>query len=287
MRNTIHLVASVDVPWLQLAFGPLIQRRFSSVRWPSLGLTPALLSRAAAAVPDVLRGRQLTRHELVVGLADAGVAVPSDPQAPTHLVVYLATIGLVCHAADRGRDSTFALVSDWLPSGPSVPSVPRGDEALGELARRFFTSFSPATAADFTAWSGLPSSRAIAQIRDELTPADVLGRPGFRLGTVEPARGVRLLGAFDNYLIGYRDRTPMLRPEIHRDVFVGGIIRPTVLLDGRVIGRWRQVRRSSSAEIEVTPYEPFSRRVRAAVDAEVADLGRFLGTPTSLTVRAD
>ena len=95
------------------------------------------------------------------------------------------------------------MLDDWLPGSPAGPS---GDDALAELARRYFAAFSPATSADFGTWSGLPHGWAVELIRDELTPCDVDGRPGFRAGTVEAVRGVRLLPAFDNYVIGYRHR---------------------------------------------------------------------------------
>jgi hypothetical protein len=257
----------------------MIQRRFGSVRWPQLGLTPSTLARAAELAPDALAVGPLTRHELADALRERGVVIPDDVAAATHLVVYLASVGLVCHAADRGRDSTFALVEDWLAPAPSAPT---GDDGLAELARRFFRAFSPATAADFTTWSGLPSSRAVALIRDELTAIDVDGRPGFSLGEVEPGRGLRLLPAFDNYLIGYRDRAPMIDAARRAEVYVGGVIRPTVLLDGRVAGRWRLVRTPAGpsvrrATIEVMAFETLRGAARHDLDREIEDIGRFLG----------
>ena len=119
------------------------------------------------------------------------------------MLLYLATIGLTCQA-EHGR---FALTDDWLPDSPDGP---RGDEALAELTRRYFAAFSPATAVDFAAWSGLPSAPAIELIRDELTPVEVNGRPGYRLGEPVDGSGVRLVSGFDNLLIGYRDRAGLI-----------------------------------------------------------------------------
>jgi hypothetical protein len=282
MRNTIHLVAARDVRWLTAVLGPMIRRRFQTVRWPALGLTPELLERAAAATPDVLTGRRLDRRAFAAALADHGVAIPTDGQAPTHLLVHLSTIGLVCRATDRGRDATFALLDEWVPDRRNAG--PRGDDALAELARRYFAAFSPATPADFTAWSGLPSSRAIALIREELTPVDVDGRPGYRLGEVAPRRGVRLLPAFDNYLLGHRDRGALIGADRVPEVYVGGIIRPTLLVDGGVAGRWRLVRTRKDATVELTPFGTLGRKVSAGVEAEVADLARFLTLPVALRV---
>lgn len=295
MRNTIHLVAAGDVRWMSALLGPMIRRRFETVRWPALGLGPELLDRAAAVTPDVLAGRQLDRHEFVAALADHGVALPTDGQVPSHVLVYLSTIGLVCRAHDRGRTAgvaagkgaarsaaTFALLDEWVP--PDQDTVLRGDDALAELARRYFRAFSPATAADFTAWSGLPSSQAITLIRDELTPVEVYGRPGFRLAQHAPAHGVRLLPAFDNYVLAHRFRDPVIDSTQAAQVYVGGIIRPTVIVDGRVAGRWRLVRKRTSASVELTPFARLTRTVAAAVEAEVADIGRFVEQPTTLTL---
>jgi hypothetical protein len=273
MRNTIHLVPAADARWMTALLGPMIRRRFETVRWPELGLTPSLLEAAAAATPDVLAGRALTRHELAAALVEHGVPVPTGDQAPTHLLVYLSTAGLTCRGIDRGRDATFVLLDEWLPDAPDGP---RGDDALAELARRYFAAFSPATAADFTAWSGLPSSRAIGLIRDELSETDVLGRPGYRLGEVEPARCVRLLPAFDNYLVGYAHRS-FIDDARRGEVYVGGMIRPTVLCDGRLVGRWRLVK----GAVEIAPFEAFSARTKTAIEAEIADITGFLGRPGS------
>jgi hypothetical protein len=282
MRATIHLVAAQDVAWMTRLLGPAIARKFRT-RWRQLGLTDDLLARAFAQLPDILASGPQTRHEVAAALAQRGVVIDTADQAPTHLLLHATTMGLTCRGADRGREATFARLEDWIPDAVAGPS---GDDALAELARRYFRAFSPATSADFTTWSGLPSARAIAQIRDELTPADVDGRPGYTLGDVEPRRGLRLLSAFDNYLVGYRDRDLIVDTAHRSRVYVGGVIRPAVLLDGRVIGTWRLVRRSDSATVELSPFRTLTKPVQAAVEAEAGDIGRFLDVPTTLTIAA-
>jgi hypothetical protein len=280
MRNTIHLVPADDARWMTALLGPMIRRRFETVRWPQLGLTPDVLDAAAEVTPQILRGGALTRHEFAAALGEHGVAIDAGEQAPTHVLVYVSAIGLTCRGADRGRDATFVLLDDWI--GP-VAAGPRGDDALAELARRYFAAYSPATPADFTTWSGLPSSRAIALIRDELTPTDVYGQAGYRLGEVEPGTGVRLLSAFDNYLVGYKRRA-FIADERRAEVYVGGIIRPTVLIDGRIAGRWQVARKRDQVHVEVTPFRRLSARERADLDRESADVARFLDMPGQLTI---
>jgi hypothetical protein len=279
MRGTIHLVDTADLRWLVRLIGPAVQRQYRT-RWRQIGLTDDVLDRSVAVLPELLAGGPLTRHEIRAGLADRGITLDSpDPQAHTHAVVHASTTGLICRGPDRGRHNTFALLDSWVPDAPVGPS---GDDALAEIARRYFAAFSPATAADFTTWSGLPSTTALALICDELTPVDVDGRSGFRLGEVEPHRGLRLLPAFDNYLIGYKDRTAIVDDGGYSRVYQGGMIRPVVLLDGRVVGTWALTR--AKGRVTVTPFTRITAAVRAGVEAEVADIGRFLGAELEVAV---
>lgn len=271
MRGTIHLVDTVDVRWLVRLIGPTIARKYRT-RWRQIGLTDDVLDGSVAALPQILSGGPLTRHEIRDALAARGVVIDRpDTQAHTHALVHASTLGLLCRGPERGREATFTLLDDWVPAAPDGPS---GDDALAELARRYFAAYSPATAADFTAWSGLPSARAIELIRDDLTAVDVGGRPGFRLGTVEPVRGVCLLPAFDNYLIGYRDRDAILAAERRERIYNGGMIHPAVLHDGRVIGAWSLDR--SRAQVTMSPFETIRPAVLRGIETEVADIGRFL-----------
>ncbi|HST46549.1 winged helix DNA-binding domain-containing protein [Jatrophihabitans sp.] len=278
MRATVHLVAASDARWLVALFGPMIERRFTGVRWRQLGIDQALVDKAIPLTREILAGRQLTRHQLAAELAERGIRPADDPQAATHLLLALSCRGVTCRARDSGRESTFALLEEWVPAAPA-PADP-----MAELARRYFRAFGPATAADFTTWSGLPSGAAIRAVRDELTEVEFDGRRGWTLGAVEPVPALRLLPMFDNYLIGYRDRTGMLDPARYGQVYVGGIIKATVVRDGRVIGSWRLDRSGRSATIRITPFERFTRSDKQQLDREHADLERFLGRPVTLAV---
>jgi hypothetical protein len=278
MRATVHLVAAEDIRWMVALFGPMIERRFRNVRWRQLGIDERVIDAAIPLAYEVLAGRELTRHEIAAELAHRGIRLAEDGQAATHLLLALSCRGVTCRGSDRGRDSTFGLLEEWVPSTPA-PADP-----MAELARRYFRAFGPATAADFTTWSGLPSGAAIKTIRDELTEVEFDGRRGWSLGSVEPVKRLRLLPMFDNYLLGYRDRTAMLEPARHALVYVGGIIKATVVCDGRVIGIWRLDRSSRSTTVKITPFGPFTRRHRVELERERADLERFLGREVGLTL---
>jgi Winged helix DNA-binding domain len=277
MRSTVHLVAAEDLRWMAALYGPVMERNHRA-RWRNLGIDEPMIETALTHARELLDGRGLTRHELAAELTARGLRLGEDGQVPTHVLAALTARGLTCRGADRGRDATFVLVDDWVPPAPP-PADP-----LAELARRYFRAFGPATAADFTTWSGLPSGAAIAAVRGELTEVEFDGRRGWTLGAVEPAPAFRLLPMFDNYLLGYRDRTAMLDPGRTPQVYVGGIIKAAVVCDGRLIGIWRLQRSARTAAVLVTPFESFTRRHHHELDRERADIERYLGRPVGLAI---
>ena len=59
---------------------------------------------------------------------------------------------------------------------------------------------------------------------------------------------------------------------------------PAVLLGGRIIGTWRQRRADGGLIVAVEPFRRLPRGTRAALAADAADVGRFLGVPARLEV---
>jgi hypothetical protein len=97
---------------------------------------------------------------------------------------------------------------------------------LDELAGRYYAAHAGATADDLAYWSGLPK-------RDCRPPG-----PGPSTIDDGPVPRVRL-PAFDELLLGWRDRTPTVPAQHARAVHPGGgILRPVVLEDGVAIGTW-------------------------------------------------
>jgi hypothetical protein len=140
-------------------------------------------------------------------------------------------------------------------------------------------AFGPVQPDDFSWWSGLPLRdaragwRAIAGELAETPHGWMSAETAARLSDEPPEPPiVRLLPAFDTYLLGYRSRDLTLPPEHARRVWPGGgIVRPAIMANGHGVGTWR--RTGTRAELEPFPGSGFD--VRAA-DPEVADVQRFL-----------
>jgi Winged helix DNA-binding domain len=264
MRGTLHLVPAEDARWLVALLGPVGLAR-GRRRREQMGVVHG----AGAAVRAALADGPLTRHEIAARVRAAGHVLADDPQAPVHLVMTAALEGHVIEAGARGREPTYALMDDWL--GPGEPP-PAPEAALAELARRHGRAHPPAAPEDFAAWSGLrmgEARRGFAAIAGELEDVEVLGRRAWVPRDLEPAsHTVRLLPAFDTLLLGHRDRALTVRPEHARDVVPGGgILRPTLLVDGLVEGTWRLERGRPAVA-------PFGEAPEG-LEEEAADVVRF------------
>jgi hypothetical protein len=288
MRGTLHMLPAEDVRWIVDMFRPPAEA--VNRRQLELGLDAALLRRAMPVLREILSGlRALTRGELVADLVKNGVAISAKGQAPAHLVAFAARQGIVCRGSDRSDDEpTYVLLDEWI--GPQEPIEPK--EALSRLARRYFSAHGPATAKDFAYWSGLPvgtARRACALVAHGFVEVDAAGEPALLhdqvryAGHLPGVPHVRLLGQFDEYLLGYRDRDIALERRFARRIQAGGgMIAPALAVDGRIVGTWRQRRSRAGTVVLVEPFEPLDETVRPGLDAEIADLGRYQGLTTTL-----
>ena len=150
LRPTWHFVLPEDARWLLELTGPRVQASMASYD-RKLGLDAQTFRKSHAILERALRdGHQLTRTELRETLQRAGVKVPSGHHAG-NLLMRAELDRVVISGARRGKQFTYALFDERVPAAPSRDR----DEALGELASRYFATRSPATVHDFSWWSGL------------------------------------------------------------------------------------------------------------------------------------
>src|SRR2546425_3490313 len=157
MRGTLHLVAAEDLGWLLSLLGPVFAAG-NETRHAQLGLDHDLKLRGLDTIRRILADAgPLTRYELADQLQRRGIRLDPKSQAPIHLIQLAALRGILCLASDRDSgESTYVLIDDWV----GQVSSPSGAPALGELARRYFAAYGPATVEDLASWSGLPRSQA-------------------------------------------------------------------------------------------------------------------------------
>lgn len=290
MRGTMHLVASDDFGWMQPFFGAMFIRN-DERRFKQLGLTPEFRRQSSDLMREALAGHEgMTRAEVAAVLSKWGI--PTGGQAIVHLLAFAASEGVICFGAYRGREPTYVLLDDWLPER----AVLRDEQVVIELARRYLSAYAPAAPADFASWAGISLKQARAGfegVDDPLVSVEIDGKTAIMfqeqaqwLGSIESNPVVRLLPAYDTYLLGYASRDFMLADEHARKVHPGGgIIHPTLIVNGSIAGTWRKVKAKQGVTVQVTPFLALGRGILPLLEAEVQDIGRFLAVETKLEVK--
>src|SRR6266568_6889986 len=291
--GTLHMLASDDIGWLLPLLGPVFvagDRR----RREELGLSEDMCVRGMRIIRNVLSNQgPLTRTELIEHLATNGIRL--EGQARPHLLARAALEGLICLGPDRGTEPTYVLLNDWIDHDRTGHSLSE-DEAYAELTRRYLSAYGPATPGDQAAWSGLPLSKTRAAwqgIEDGLLEVETASSRAWMLKTHEerlvelPADIpiVHLLPRFDIYLLGYQKRDLAVQPQYAKRINAGGgIVHPTVLVNGLAVGTWKSKREKNHLIVMVEPFEQLAPEIYKGLEAEIEDMGRFLGEEVRMEV---
>lgn len=273
-RGTWQLVTPADVRWmLGLVAARVLSGR--TAREASLGLDARVLRRSRAALERALAGGvHLTRPELAERLARAGVQADGVPLS--HLLQRAELEGLVCSGVLRRKTITYALLDERAPA-PRAPGPTTRAEALRELALRHVRGRGPVRAADLAWWAGIGLREARAALEDarpavepERFEGEQLWRAAASTAAPPPPGAGHLLPAFDEYLVGYRDRGEMIAEEHARLVNDGGgMLAPAAVVGGKVLGVWARTVKGRAAEVAITPFVRLAPAARAALDAAV------------------
>ncbi|MGO4593930.1 winged helix DNA-binding domain-containing protein [Leifsonia sp. 2TAF2] len=255
MRGTLHFVPPEDLRWM---LSVTTERMVAglALRQRQLELEAADFARAAEVVTAALTGgRSISRADLMTVWEEAGISAAG--QRGYHLIYFLAQTGLLCwgpvvRAGNGNPSQALVLLDEWAPP----PAELSPDEAVARFLLRYLQGHGPATVRDFVWWTkgtvaGAKTARAV--LGDALTTLEVdgteylvttelLDRAQATPETRAEKEAVHLLPGFDEYLLGYQDRSPILDDE-HAELIVpgnNGIFQPIIVAGGRVVGTWRR-----------------------------------------------
>ena len=282
MRGTLHFVPANELGWMLRLTMPRMIKGLAT-RHRQLELDDADLARAREIVVDELSGgRSLGRAELMELWERHGIRTTG--QRGYHLIFYLGQTGVLCWGPPHRTQQSLVLLAEWAPDQRILDD----DEALAEFLLRYLAGHGPATLKDYIWWTKgtMAGAKAgLALIRDRLTALEVDGVTYWmtsELADSAPAtrpRAVHLLPGFDEYLLGYQDRSHVLSPEFADRVVPGanGIFKPLIVSRGRVAGTWRRAANGSRVAIEADPFAPLAPGEKASLATSVRSYGRFLG----------
>jgi winged helix DNA-binding protein len=284
-RGTLHVLRADELGLWVGAQGALKPRHHVGSWLRYYGLTREQADAMLDAIPVALDGRQFTREELAAEVARlTGIDGLGDKLKSGfgELLKPAAFRGDLCFAPGDGQRVRFARPDQWL--GPWEPMDT--EVATLEVARRYLTRYGPANREALARWFGMPSpaeaGRWLKRLGDEAVEVDgeyMLAADVEAAATAEPDGAVRLLPAFDQYVVGAprgdddvvaaAHRARVYRPQAW--------LSPALVLDGRILGVWSRERKGGRLEVSIEPFGRVPRAVRAGAEAEADRLAAFLG----------
>ena len=291
MRGTLHFVPPEDAKWmLRLSASRMLAK--DGRRLEQLGLDEEIMELCKELFCDALKGnKRLSRPEMMKLLEEAGIS--TENQRGYHILWYVSQSGMICLGPMHDKQQTFVLLDEWVPNSRDLSR----EESLAELARRYVAGHGPATVHDLAWWAGLTVTEARSGLEaamPELVSEEIDGKEYWTTSDTPGHRAyhkssVDLLPAFDEYLIGYKDRTAVLTVEDAPKVVPGknGIFLPTIVVDGRVVGTWKRKLKKNTIEVTLSPFTHLGDSAEGAIKA-AEYYSNFVGLPLSSTeIEAD
>jgi len=275
MRPTWHFVSAQDIGWLVELTAP----RVKAVNAPYHrvnGLDDTIFNRANGLFEKALGdGKHLERKQMRAVLEAAGMELTN-----LQLGFVLGQSELdrvICSGAPHGKQQTYALLDLRAPDAKRLDR----DEAIAELALRYFTTRGPATLKDFAWWSGLTMGdgkrgAADAGISSEVIDGRAYYHAGWPTVKTEPPR-------FD--LVQIYDEIGMAYTESRHHGWIPGLDRPdpapyphSILLDGRLIGHWRRTLKGKTISFDTHVFRRLDGMETEALEAAKQRFGEFAST---------
>jgi hypothetical protein len=284
MRGTLHFVAPSDVRWMLKYLTPRVVARAAS-RFRQLQLTDATFSSSRTVIEKALAGGKFVTREAMYTLLERS-RISCAGQRGIHILWKLAQEGLICFGTHEGKQPTFVLLDEWIPE----MKIPPRDEAIVLLAQKFFASHGPATLHDFVWWSGLTVVEArtgVEVIKGSFASDVVAGKtywfPINGLKATRETRTAHMLPAFDEFLVGYKDRSAAVDAKHARRAHPGGgILNPTIVIDGRIIGTWKRTIKQDTVVTRIRPFTRLNNDQYQKIEKGAERYAKFLGKSAAI-----
>lgn len=279
MRGTLHFVSPDDIRWMVKLLAPRVVARAKSL-YREQGLDAKMLTKGTKIIEEALTKKsRLTRAEIYEAFERKKIQITE--QRGIHLIGYAAHQGLICFGPREGKQHTFVLLDEWIPKSKSLTE----DESLAELASRYFDSHGPATMQDFSWWSGLTLSevkRSIEMIEKEMVSFTIDDQKYWMkpMDSVPKSKAIQvsLLSWFDEYIIGYKDRTAAFDPSTQKFIEKpkNGLYTAVILINGKIAGNWKRTFVKNDVKIDIAPFRKFSDIENRELDKVIKKYRLFL-----------
>ncbi len=277
MRGTLHFVSPHDVYWMLSLLTPrIIQKAQTNYRKFELDAKTFLKSRKLLE-RALVGNNALTRAEMYQTLEEGKVSTAGE--RGLHIINNSAMAGVLCFGPRTGKQHTFVLLEEWI----SIKKILSYEESLAELSKRYFTSHGPATIHDFSWWSGLTISevKLSIELAQEHLQKDMAGTIEYYSGHENAAIRssqpvVNLLSWYDEFIIGYKDRSATFDPATGKFVPTpkNGVYSPLILINGKISGTWKLAHKGNS--IDIRAFRKFTVAETASLNKVIKRYLRFI-----------
>ena len=263
MRGTLHLVASEDLRWMLELTAERLTRSIAA-RHRELEITWADIEKCRdVALEHIAAGGPASRADLSEVFEAAGQATQN--QRGIHILGTLCRYAWLVQGPLARNQQLLVAFDEWIPVSRSLAR----QEAVAEFMLRYFRSHGPATLRDFAWWTQLPLTdvrAALEDIKDQLVELEfgcasywMSPETAALLDTGVPGvRSMLLLPGFDEFLLGYQDRSLVLAAEHAARIVPGGngVFKKTVVAGGEVIGTWAREGTGTRAAVVPELFDP-------------------------------
>ena len=288
MRPTWHIVSSKDIYWLLELTAPQIKSSLRA-RHKELEINEQVIKKSKKIIENSLqRDNHLNREELISKLENSKIKTKNN--RASHIFLMLELDGLICSGITKGKKQTYALLEERVPAKKFLYK----DEALAELAKKYYTSHGPATLYDFAWWSGLSmrDSRNALEMNKENFISETFKSKTFWFKDSPEIKqkmnnNIYLLPAYDEFIISYKDRSAAVKQEdISWAVSSNGIFRPVIVYKGTVIGLWKSIEKKDKILLEAILFKSNSNLTDRLINKASLLFGKFWGKPVEVTIKS-
>lgn len=287
MRGTLHLLAPEDLRWiLDITAERLLRGMGGRHRELEIDARDVQVARGAA-LELVSGGGAATRQQLFAAFEAAGQSTAG--QRGIHLLGVLCQRAWLVQGPLAGNQQLIKAFDEWIPKSRELDRA----EGIAELVLRYMLSHGPATERDFAWWSNTPVTEvrgALAAVKDQLVELEFEGTSYWMAPAtaallddgVPGQRSLLILPGFDEFLLGYTDRSLVLPPEHAQKVVPGGngMFKKTIVAGGEVIGTWARKGTGRTAAVVPEPFDAVNGLRPAAqksFELQAARYVKFLG----------
>ncbi len=280
LRPTWHFVSPENLNWIEKLTSDRVKQLMKTYNI-KLELTDELFKKTNKLICKTLQSKNYLTRQEIKSLLDE-INIKTNVQRLAHIVMWAELDGLICSGPMRNKSFTYALLSERAPKQKNLTR----EESLAELVKLYYQSHGPSLIKDFSWWSGLSmkdATQGASLNKSKLFTEKVNGKQFWFFPTKHnplPAKhSVFLLSVYDEYFIGYKDRSFILENNYKKNMVAVGnaLLTSLIIINGRVEGTWKKKLGKDKIEIKLNLFRKLNHKEMNELKIISEKYGNFLG----------